>query len=176
MRTSIERGTVGSPPVVGWDSRPACADCQQRRRIVLCVDDDPVVLCLERFLLEAAGFAVLTACDYEEALGAFKSGEPDVVVLDYAIRGTTGSALAVQMRRLRNDVPLILYSGSGEIPAKDCLLFDRILLKGTAAHSLIPVLREMFAPEDCTGSLRGDSAGGPGPEGMDHSQEPCLPI
>ena len=165
-----------SATVVSSGFCPTDANLQSNRHIVLIVDDDPVVLCLQRFLLDAAGFAVLSASVVEEALRTFNSVRPDVVVLDYSIPGTTGSALAAQMRQLRADVPLILYSGSGEISAKDAKPFDRVLLKGTAAHSLIPVLREMFQPDDRTRSSPGDTAGEPTSEGMPLPRRSRFPV
>lgn len=101
-------------------SRPRCTDAniKARRRIVLCVDDDPVVLSLQRFLLEAGGFAVLTAADSTEALRTFIFEHSDAVVLDQAMPGMNGSAVAAEMRRLCREVPLILNSGSAQVSPK----------------------------------------------------------
>ncbi len=131
-------------------SRPRCtnANIKARRRIVLCADDDPVVLSRQRLLLEAAGFAVLTASDSTEALRLFVFECPDAVVLDQAMPGMNGSAVAAKMRRLCGEVPLILNSGSAQIPAIEAQLFDRLLLKGTAGQLLTGVLREMFPSLD----------------------------
>jgi CheY-like chemotaxis protein len=117
-----------------------------RRRRILCVDDDPVVLSLQRALLESAGFSVITARDGEEGLRRFSAEFPDAVVLDYAMPGMNGAALAVQMRRIAEDVPLILNSGSLTVSAEEARLFERVLSKGLAPGMLVRVLREIFPP------------------------------
>lgn len=117
---------------------------RRRRRAILCVDDDPVVLYLQRVLLEAAGFAVTAMANSTDALRAFGIRVPDAVVLDYSMPGMSGAALAMQLRRLSRDVPLILNSACMTVPAADAVLFDRVLPKGLAASLLVRVLREMF--------------------------------
>jgi CheY-like chemotaxis protein len=158
MSDSTIRDQAHSEFFVSTRPRSTDADIKARRRIVLCVDDDPVVLSLQRFLLEAAGFAVLTASDSTEALRLFVFECPDAVVLDQAMPGIDGSAVAAKMRRLRAEVPLILNSGSAQIPATEAQLFDRLLLKGTAAQLLTGVLREMFpAPDGGVSPLWGNA-------------------
>ncbi|HVT98065.1 MAG TPA: response regulator, partial [Acidobacteriaceae bacterium] len=120
------------------------AEDQRRRRRILCVDDDPVVLSLQRALLESAGFSVITARDGKEGLRRFSAEFPDAAVLDYAMPGMNGAALAAQMRRIAEDVPLILNSGSVTVSAEEARLFERVLSKGLAPGLLVRVLREIF--------------------------------
>lgn len=115
-----------------------------RRRVILCVDDDPVVLSLQSALLTAAGFSVITSKNGSEALDLFSAELPDAVVLDYALPGTAGPGLAAQMRRIAEDVPLILNSGFIEVPPSEAALFDRVLPKGLAPGLLVQVLCEIF--------------------------------
>lgn len=125
----------------------------QHRGVILCVDDDPVVLYLQRVLLVSAGFTVITAGNPAEALRAFGIRIPDAVVLDYEMPGISGAALAAQLRRLNRDVPLILNSGCMTVPAADAAMFDRILPKGLAASLLVRVLHEMFPLSHSEGAL-----------------------
>jgi CheY-like chemotaxis protein len=122
------------------------------------VDDDRVVLDLQRALLQAAGFAVETVDDPHEALRAFSRKAPDAVVLDYAMPSMNGGVLALRMRRLRAQIPLILNSGSAEIPKEEAELFDRNLAKGLAPVLLISALHEIFAGRK-DGDLRAPSDG-----------------
>ena len=122
------------------------AEGRNGRRRILCVDDDPVVLSLQRALLEAAAFSVITARNAEEALRVFSGELPDAVVLDYAMPGTNGAALAARMRRIDEEIPLILNTGYVTVPPDEAELFDRILPKGLAPGLLVRVLREMFPP------------------------------
>jgi CheY-like chemotaxis protein len=117
----------------------------RRPATILCVDDDPVVLDLQRAVLKLAGFSVKTAGDSREALLEFRRQIPDSVVLDYEMPGTTGAALAAQLRRISPEVPLILNSGWITVPDHELPLFDRILPKGLAAGLLVHVLRELLS-------------------------------
>lgn len=150
--------TTGSS-VLGKTARchPQDADSRgQRRKSILCVDDDPVVLCLQRVLLEAAGFAVTLARDASEALHEFSLRAPDAVVLDYAMPGTTGAALALRLRRLNREVPLLLNTGCASVPDRDAAPFDRVLPKGLAPRLLVVTLREMLCPPACEDDLSHD--------------------
>ncbi len=150
----------------------------QRRRTVLCVDDDPVVLCLQRVLLEAAGFVVTIARDPSEALHEFSVRTPDAVVLDYAMPGTTGAALALRLRRLNRDVPLVLNTGCASVPARDAAQFDRVLPKGLAPRLLVATLREMLCPPVCEDDLPHDprSVDHPFPAGIHEPDETAIHI
>jgi len=67
-------------------------------------------------LLEEAGFAVLTAATGDEALDVFgEQGERiDIVLLDVTMPHCSGEVLVRELRRLRADVRVVLYSGWGE--------------------------------------------------------------
>jgi CheY-like chemotaxis protein len=124
----------------------------RRPTTILCVDDDPVVLDLQRAVLKMAGFSVKIAGDSREALLEFRRQVPDSVVLDYEMPGTTGAALAAQLRRISPEVPLILNSGWITVPDHELSLFDRILPKGLAAGLLVQVLRELLSISDASRS------------------------
>ncbi len=130
-------------------------DDNRRPAAILCVDDDPVVLDLQRAVLKMAGFSVKTAGDSREALLEFRRQVPDSVVLDYEMPGTTGAALAAQLRRISPEVPLILKSGWIAVPDHELSLFDRILPKGLAAGLLVHVLRELLSISDASRSSAG---------------------
>jgi CheY-like chemotaxis protein len=115
-----------------------------RRRTLLRVDDDRVILDLQRALLEAAGFAVETTDDPHEALRNFARNAPDAVVMDFAMPSMSGGVLAARMRRLCSGIPLVLNSGSSAISPEEAALFDRHLAKGLAPTFLIAALRELL--------------------------------
>ena len=118
-----------------------------RRRTILCVDDDPVVLGPQRALLEATGFAVVTTGDPHEALREFAQKAPDAVVMDYAMPSMNGGVLAARMRRLRSEIPLILNSGSSAISPEEAALFDCDLARGLAPVLLVGALRDLLGAE-----------------------------
>jgi DNA-binding NtrC family response regulator len=82
---------------------------------LLLVDDEPAVLLpLERFF-EGSGFEVATAGSAAEALESYRSFQPDVVLLDYALPDGDGLSLLRQIRALDESIPTILLTAHGSI-------------------------------------------------------------
>jgi DNA-binding NarL/FixJ family response regulator len=54
--------------------------------------------------------------DAELALRTFQDEPVRLVILDYFLAGITGTELARQMRQLKEDVPMLLLSGSNDLP------------------------------------------------------------
>jgi PAS domain S-box-containing protein len=85
---------------------------------VLAVDDDELILMNTVALLEDLGHKVFEAHSGEEALEIFRR-EPgiDIIVTDQAMPKMTGIQFAEAARQERGDVPVILATGYGELPA-----------------------------------------------------------
>jgi two-component system, OmpR family, alkaline phosphatase synthesis response regulator PhoP len=76
---------------------------------ILVVDDEPKIVKLARDYLEQAGFRVLAAVDGNEALGVFRQGRPDLIVLDLNLPGQDGLEVSRALRRI-SDVPIIMLT------------------------------------------------------------------
>jgi DNA-binding response OmpR family regulator len=76
---------------------------------ILIVDDEPKIVRVLRGYLEAAGFQVITAYDGMEALAAFRSETPDLIVLDLMLPEVDGLDVARAIRR-ESDVPIIMLT------------------------------------------------------------------
>ncbi len=85
---------------------------------VLAVDDDDLILMNTVALLEDLGHKVFEAHSGEHALEIFRR-EPSInlIVTDQAMPKMTGMQLAEAVAALRDDVPVILATGYGELPA-----------------------------------------------------------
>src|SRR5439155_883164 len=66
---------------------------------------------LRKAVLEQAGYAVLSASTGTEATEILRDAPVCLVLSDHMLRGTTGTFLAKQMKKIKRDVPIILYSG-----------------------------------------------------------------
>lgn len=86
---------------------------------VLIVDDDINICELLRLYLEKEGFAVVSVNDGEAALSAFKSEEPDIVLLDIMLPKLDGWQVCREIRKFSN-TPIIMLSAKGET-------FDKVL-------------------------------------------------
>jgi CheY-like chemotaxis protein len=99
------------------------------QRTILCVDDEPLVLASWAELIASAGYHVLTARGGVEALRQFSAQAVDAVVLDYEMPGMNGGTVAAHIRRINNEVPIILHSGGATPRAEELALFDTFVSK-----------------------------------------------
>jgi two-component system torCAD operon response regulator TorR len=83
-------------------------------RTILCVDDHPAALQAISLLLESRGYRCVTASNPEEALRLLAENAIDLAVVDHWLTETTGTALAVQMKAIRN-VPIIMFTGDPDL-------------------------------------------------------------
>jgi CheY-like chemotaxis protein len=80
---------------------------------ILLVDDDPDAVLLTSFVLEAAGWEVVSFADGADAIKAVSCEKPDMVLLDFLLPDLDGAEI---LRRLReqpeNDrIPVIFLTG-----------------------------------------------------------------
>ncbi|EPC03376.1 chemotaxis protein CheY [Litchfieldella anticariensis FP35 = DSM 16096] len=82
---------------------------------VLVVDDEPnIVLSLE-FLMQQAGFDVVTAGDGEQALARVAEQAPDLILLDISLPGISGFDVLEQLRAdpVHARLPIIMLTAHG---------------------------------------------------------------
>ncbi|MGA8706888.1 MAG: EAL domain-containing protein [Steroidobacteraceae bacterium] len=84
-----------------------------KARRVLLIDDDVAFTLLAGETLSQAGFTVEIANNSREALSAFETNRPDVVLLDVELPGTNGFDLCATLRALSPgyDVPIVMVTG-----------------------------------------------------------------
>jgi two-component system cell cycle sensor histidine kinase/response regulator CckA len=80
---------------------------------LLLVEDDPVVCCFHRTLLEEAGYTVITAVDGEDALERFNEHESDIVllILDVIMPKMNGKKVFGIIRKGKPDIKALFISG-----------------------------------------------------------------
>lgn len=122
---------------------------------ILCVDDEELGLQIRRAVLERAGYSVRTALNGREGLDAFSSDPVDLVVLDYSMPGMHGGDVALEMRRLRPQVPIILLSAYVNLPAEVTRIVDCSMLKGDGPELLLSKIQE-FLSERAGGMSHGE--------------------
>ncbi|WP_235506576.1 ATP-binding protein [Altererythrobacter sp. Root672] len=111
---------------------------------VLAVDDDPLVLMNTGALLEDLGHEVFEAISAENALALLQEHpDIDVLITDQAMPHMTGAQLVQELTRLRPELPIILATGYGELPAgfKQSVIkltkpFSQALLENALAQAL----------------------------------------
>jgi PAS domain S-box-containing protein len=112
-------------------------------KTILCIDDEAAGLRLRSTLLRQQGFTVLTAGSAEEALASYRATPVDIVVSDHLLGRQTGTEMAREMKRLRPEVPILILSGTTEIPA-DIAVADAFISKLDGPERLISLVRELL--------------------------------
>ena len=114
-----EHGTTVTLYLAATDLPPATAipseaaeSCFGAGRRVLVVEDNSEVAAVSRGYLEQLGFAARVASDAEEALRLIEATQPDAVLSDIVMPGAAnGLDLALHLRRLRPELPVVLATG-----------------------------------------------------------------
>ncbi|MFC3712867.1 phosphate regulon transcriptional regulator PhoB [Sphingoaurantiacus capsulatus] len=83
---------------------------------VLLVEDDPNLVELVRYNLEAAGFEIITTPDGEEALVLATEDKPDIVILDWMIENLSGIEVCRRLRRAppTANLPILMLTARAE--------------------------------------------------------------
>ncbi len=112
--------------------------------VVLCIDDDQDVLECERAFLESFGYTVLTAPSSGEGLNLASTHSVDVVILDYFMPAMNGQEVAIELRRLRPQAPIILLTEGLGVPEQALSLVDALIAKDRLASQLLPTIAHLF--------------------------------
>lgn len=108
------------------------------RPVVLCIDDNALVLAIRKSLLESRDFRVLTAEDGPAGLEIANRKPVDVVIVDYEMPGMDGATVAKELRRKHPNLPILLVSGfAGKIPESLLAVVDGFIAKGSSPAILL---------------------------------------
>jgi two-component system, NtrC family, nitrogen regulation response regulator NtrX len=80
---------------------------------VLCVENHPEYMDALKYMLETAGYQVMAATTGDQALRLLTSRQVDGVLLEYDLPDATGTAVRAEMKRIKPDVPVLLFAGLG---------------------------------------------------------------
>jgi CheY-like chemotaxis protein len=108
--------------------------------LILCVEDDPIYLILRKKVLEQAGYTVTGVTSAAEALNALRETPVCAVIADHMLQGTTGTELANEMKQIKPNVPIILFSGN--VP-EHLAGVDVYVNKGEPTSTFLNIVREV---------------------------------
>ncbi len=97
--------------------KPVSEDIWTGKGSILVVDDDEDSLLMAKKVLESAGYNVLTAGDGTEAIKIYHKNSDSIsaVILDLIMPHVRGDEAAKEIRKIRDDVNILLLSGYHEI-------------------------------------------------------------
>jgi len=111
--------------------------------VILCIDDSPDMLECERAFLESFGYTVLTAPSGGKGLELASIFSVDVVIVDYLMPTMNGQEVAIELRRLRPQAPIIMLSGAADIPEQALKSVDAFIAKDRLASQLLPAIAHL---------------------------------
>ncbi|MCP5096941.1 MAG: response regulator [Chloroflexi bacterium] len=83
-------------------------------KLILIVDDEPMIRHLLQCILQMDGFQVEEASDGLEALGKIQSNQPDLILMDYMMPNMDGITTCKELRKQPETahVPIIMLSAN----------------------------------------------------------------
>jgi PAS domain S-box-containing protein len=143
--------TVYLPRVVGEVQAPVEEEQLGRGQVVLAVDDEPQVLAALEEMLASLGYEPAGYNDSRAALEAFRADPArfEAVVSDEVMPQLTGTQLAVELRRVKPAIPIVIASGYGGAGFETRALaagVNRVLKKPYRMQEISEVLRGLFGP------------------------------
>ena len=108
--------TAKAPPAPAPGEKPP-----QGHARILFVDDEAPLARLGQEALSVMGYNVVAVVDSGEALDRFRAAPQqfDLVVTDQTMPVMTGTQLAQELRRIRDDIPIVLCTGFSHIVDAD---------------------------------------------------------
>jgi two-component system response regulator MprA len=114
---------------------------------ILVVDDDPPIRRMLERTLAAEGYAVRTVADGGAALAAVERSVPDLIVLDVAMPGVDGLAVARRLRGKGLGMPILMLTARDGVPDRVAGLdagADDYLVKPFAVQELSARVRALL--------------------------------
>ncbi len=119
---------------------------------ILCVDDDPVILELQKTILERNGYTVLIARDGPTGITLAAAEPVDMAVLDFKMPGMDGDLVAEALLKQRPDLPLVVCTGFFDSLPEWLKWFAAACVhKGDGPAVLLSVIQEVLAKRKAPG-------------------------
>lgn len=113
------------------------------RKTILCIDNDDSMLGYQRALLERRGFTVLTAASGRQGIQIAAACAVAAVIVDYHMPEMNGHEVALEIKRLRPQLPIVMVSSDEGIPEQALNLVDAFVSKNEAPTRLLPVITQI---------------------------------
>jgi len=109
---------------------------------VLLVDDEDAIIKMEKLILERIGYQVTSRISSIEALEAFRANPDkfDLVITDMSMPKMSGDKLAVELIKIRPEIPILLCTGYSE-----SMTDEKIKSLGIKGLLMKPIVIKEFA-------------------------------
>jgi CheY-like chemotaxis protein len=137
LSPNIENG------ILKVESMPPLTHPELKQPVLLCIDDNEDVLECEKSFLESFGYTVLTAATGSQGLELASMHSVDLVIVDYVMPEMNGHEVAIAMRRVRPQAPIIMLSGAVDVPEQALKWVDAFVAKDRLASQLLPAITQV---------------------------------
>lgn len=116
---------------------------------ILFVDDEKAAVIAMQKILERLGYKVTATTNSIEALKLFKNNPDlfDILITDMTMPDITGKDLTLELRKIRPDIPIILYTGfSDSINEKEAEIIgiNKFMIKPINKSDIANAIREVL--------------------------------
>lgn len=80
---------------------------------VLCVENQAEYLEALKYMLEAAGYEVLSATNGSQGVLMLERYPVEGVLLEYDLPDASGATVRAEMKRIKPEIPVLLFAGIG---------------------------------------------------------------
>lgn len=116
---------------------------------ILIVDDEDMLIRLQKDMLERLGYKVTSFTSSFDALELFRTSPDkfDIVITDMTMPSMSGDKIALELIKIRPDIPILLYTGFSTIMSEEKALSMGIkgfLMKPVTVSQLDKKIREVL--------------------------------
>src|SRR5215813_7376310 len=118
---------------------------ERHQHHLLCVDDEKMLVLLTAEILATHGYRVTALSNTLHAAEIFHRENIELAVLDYQMPEMSGTCLAAQLKNVRAEVKVVLFTGSLQIPASELSPVDAVVNKTDGIQVLVATVNRLFA-------------------------------
>lgn len=138
-------------PAAARPDRPGPGPVPGGTEQILFVDDEPAIVASGARLLKRMGYRIVSETDPVRALERFRSDPSrfDLVISDMTMPGLTGDRLAMELLKIRQDIPIIICTGYSERISQETaekMNIKGLLSKPVEKQTLAIAIRKALAP------------------------------
>jgi DNA-binding response OmpR family regulator len=94
--------------------------------------------------LEESGYELVTATNGHDGLRLFMSRPVDAIVLDYRLGLLDGGVVAAEIKKVKPQVPIVMFSESLELPVSALRSVDALVAKSDGLELLLATVQALL--------------------------------
>jgi DNA-binding response OmpR family regulator len=116
-------------------------------KTLLCIDRDPSALRIQKGLLRENGYEVVTATSGFDGLGVLNAMGVDAIILSSCVNLLESFVLAVALKQVRSQVPIVFVTESVQLPAGASAAVDALVTRSNDPQVLLSTLQSVLGAQ-----------------------------